>query len=142
MYLRPSIPVDPVVREIIADAVLSEQPHGELLVKAARLGARALLPGEPADWPDLPASADGKPRVYRPLGPNFVPEYNRSFRPGLHIEPADAVRLEYIPRVVQRHPKEGWYLSIAVGWALMNGRNLSPEVADTAWRFFACDLAD
>lgn len=145
--IRPAIPVDALVCSIIADAATADRPHGEQLAEVASLGANALLPGAPTAWPDVPGSdiPEGQDFMVRrivPNGPDFTPKRVRSFRPVLRMEDGDVVRLAYIPRVLGRHPKEGFYLCLAIGWYLMEEADLAPEVAATAKNLFGWELRE
>ena len=118
--VRPSIPCAPVVREILATAVMDDVRPSDFLTKIATLGARALMPDL------LNGQGSGKPYVgvIVPRNP-----YHRSIRLRLSLDDADVQRIEAVGAAVKRHPREAWYLVLALGWSIHNGTDPDADVA-------------
>ena len=119
IQVRPTIPCAPVVLEILAEAVINEQAPGALLAKLAGQGACRLLPkGLTKTSSEVRGAYHG----------TFTPDVRRDFRPVVRIENEVEERIHAISFVLRRHPREAWYLVLAVGWSVYKGDLPAPDI--------------
>ena len=109
---RPLIPRTSVTLEVASTAVFDDQPANELFAKLATKGARRLLPDGLTK-----TSTEVRGAYHGPI----VPDYDRCFRPSLSIDDGVVERVNAISFVLSRHPREIWYLVLAVGWSMRQG---------------------